>query len=211
MSVWSGLAKPKVSWRRGRLSAEGLAAAAALLLAGCSAAPRGAAEESWLEYLDTSRGLAAHGVALEPGGETERRAIDRFQGLLSDFKAPDFQSRIREVYADDVFFNDTLKTLRGVDAVERHLVATAEALESGTVEFVDLVSADGDYYFRWVMTVRFKRFARGEERRSVGMTHIRFDPDGDVLLHQDFWDSAGGLFEHTPVLGWMLRQARERL
>jgi hypothetical protein len=191
--------------------AGGLATAVSLLLVGCSAAPRGGGEDSWQDYLETVRRLETHGVALEPGGERERRAIDRFQGLLSDFKAPDFRSSVREVYADDAFFNDTLKTLRGVDAVERHLVATAEALESGTVEFVDLVTANGDYYFRWVMTVRFKRFARGEEQRSVGMTHVRFDSEGKVLLHQDFWDSAGGLFEHTPLLGWMLRQAKKRL
>jgi limonene-1,2-epoxide hydrolase len=186
-------------------------AAAALLLTGCSAAPRGTTQESWLGYLDTERRLKAQGTALELDSETEQRAIDRFQALLSDFKAPDFRSRIREVYADEVFFNDTLKTLHGVDAVERHLIATADALESGTVEFVDTVSADGDYYFRWVMMVRFKRVARGEEKQSVGMTHVRFDPEGKVLLHQDFWDSAGGLFEHTPVLGWMLRRVRNRL
>ena len=207
----SGLPTPRGRrcWRR--LAAGGMAAAAALLMTGCSAAPRGAAEESWLEYLDTVRRLQAQGAALEPGDETERRAIERFQGLLSDFNAPDFRSKIREVYADDVFFNDTLKTLHGVDAVERHLVATADSIDSGTVEFVDLVAANGDYYFRWVMTVRFKKFDRGEDKRSVGMTHVRFDTEGKVQLHQDFWDSSGGLFEHTPVLGWMLRRAKKRL
>lgn len=43
------------------------------------------------------------------------------------------------------------------------------------------------------------------------MTHIRFDSEGKVILHQDFWDSTGGLFEHVPALGWMLRRAKKRL
>jgi len=196
---------------RGRLASRLTPAAAALLLTGCSAAPRSATQESWLDYLETERRLEALGTTLEPNGEKEQRAIDRFQSLLSDFKADDFQSQIRAVYADDAFFNDTIKTLHSVDEIERHLVATADALESGTVEFVDVVSANGDYYFRWVTTVRFKRLAGGEEKRSVGMTHVRFDSDGKVLLHQDFWDSAGGLFEHTPGLGWMLRRVKTRL
>ena len=43
------------------------------------------------------------------------------------------------------------------------------------------------------------------------MSHIRFGADGKVVLHQDFWDSSGGLFEHVPGLGWMLRKAKARL
>ena len=130
---------------------------------------------------------------------------------MADLKAPDLRAQVRQVYADDVFFNDTLKTLRGVDEVEEHLAATAEALESGTVEFLDLVADDGDYYFRWVLKSRFKRLAKGEEKISVGMTHVRFDERGKVVVHQDFWDSTGGLFEHVPVLGWGLRRVKGRL
>ena len=195
-----------------RHSAAALCAAAALLLSiGCATVPRGAAEQSWLEYLDTARRLQAQGPSLEPGSEEARRAVERFQRLLSDYKAPGFQAGIREVYAEEVFFNDTLKTLRGVDEVEEHFAATAEAVDSGTVEFVDSVSDDGDYYFRWVMKIRFKRFARGEETLSIGMSHVRFDAHGKVVLHQDFWDSVGGLFEHTPALGWVLRRAKSKL
>ncbi len=183
----------------------------ALLLSACSAAPRGATQAAWSDYLDTLGRLQAGGAALEPGGAEERRAIARFQELLSDLKAPDFAARVGDVYADDVFFNDTLKTLNGVGEVEAHLLATAEALEECTVEFVDLTASDGDYYFRWVMTVRHQRLARGEALRSVGMTHVRFDAEGKVVLHQDFWDSTGGFFEHVPALGWLLRRAKARL
>ena len=192
--------------------------AATLLLAGllttltaCTAAPRGGMEDPPMDYLETLRSLAEQGAALEPGGEEERLAIERFESLLSDFKAPDFRARIRDVYAEDVFFNDTLKTVRGVDRVEEYLVASAEAIDHGTVEFSDLVAEDGNYYFRWVMKLRFKRLARGEEKRSIGMTHVRFDSAGKVVLHQDFWDSTGGLFEHVPVIGWLLRRVKKRL
>ena len=189
----------------------GLVALAALLLAACSAAPRGGAEAAWREYLETLGQLESAGETLQPGSTEERLAVDRFQSLLADYTAPDFTSRLREVYAEDVFFNDTLKTLHGVDEVAKHFAATAAALESGTVEFVDLVAEDGDYYFRWVMTMRFKRLDDGAPKLSVGMTHVRFDGAGRVVLHQDFWDSTGGLFEHVTGLGWMLRRAKARL
>ena len=39
------------------------------------------------------------------------------------------------------------------------------------------------------------------------------DPQGRVLLHQDFWDSAQGVWDHVPVLGTVIRwiQYRETL
>ncbi len=164
-----------------------------------------------MEYLRTLERFEAAGAPLVPGSEQERLAIERFQGLLGDFKAPDFRKRIREVYADEVFFDDTLKTVHGVDAVEKYLVASAAAVDQAAVEFVDLVAANGNYYMRWVMTIRFQRFARGEEKRSVGMTHIRFDADGKVALHQDYWDSARGLWDHVPAIGWILRRTKSGL
>ncbi len=183
----------------------------ALTLAGCASAGGEAAEEEVMEYLEALGEIEAGGDVLEPGGEAERRAVAAFRALLSDFKAPDFRQRVREVYAERLYFNDTLKTIRSVAELEEYLGATGDNLESGTVEFQDLVVQDGNYYFRWQMSLRFKRFDRGRLHRSVGMSHIRFDGDGKVVLHQDFWDSAGGLFEHVPVLGWMIRRAKRRL
>ena len=52
--------------------------------------------------------------------------------------------------------------------------------------------------------IRFKRFARGEETRSVGMTHVRFDSAGKVVLHQDFdppYPRAASLHGPRAVLG----------
>lgn len=182
-----------------------------LFLAACATTPRGQPEENWMEYLETLRSLEVAGATLEEGSEEESRAIERFRSLLSDFKAPDFGERIPKVYAEDVFFNDTIKTVRGARNVQEYLTATGEAIDKGTVEFLDVVVDNGNYYFRWAMTIQFKRFARGEDKRSVGMTHVRFDSAGKVVLHQDFWDSAGGLFEHVPALGWMLRRVKRGL
>lgn len=164
-----------------------------------------------MEYLEIVESLEVADPPLAPGGDEERRAIERFQSLLGDFKASDFGERIPEVYADDLFFNDTIKTLRRVEDLQEYLAATSEAIDKGTVEFLDVVADNGNYYFRWQMTIRFKQFARGEDTRSVGMTHVRFDAAGKVVLHQDFWDSVGGLFEHVPGLGWILRRAKHKV
>jgi len=164
-----------------------------------------------MSYWEVLRRLEDIGTPFETGSEEENLAIDRFRALLGDFKASDFVPRIRQVYAEDVYFNDTLKTMVGIEALEAYLEGSAEALEVGTVEFLDLAVSNGNYYFRWEMSLRFKKLRRGVLTRSFGMSHIRFDAEGRVVLHQDFWDSASGFFEHVPMAGGLIRAIKKRL
>ena len=43
------------------------------------------------------------------------------------------------------------------------------------------------------------------------MTQLRFNSDGLVVLHQDYWDSAGGFYDHLPVVGGLLAWIRSML
>ncbi len=61
------------------------------------------------------------------------------------------------------------------------------------------------------MDVRYRKFHRGKTVRTIGMTHVRFNPEGQVILHQDYWDSAAGLFEYVPVVGGGIRLIKSRL
>lgn len=180
-----------------------------LMLTGCSAVPR---------QTDSAAGFqaAVANIAGRPtvatGSDTERIAIARFKGFLADWTVENIREQTVKVYAPDAYLNDTLKTLRGADQIRDYFLATAENAESITVQFEDVTrGADGSYYFRWVMDVKMKKVARGETIRTPGITLVRFDEQGRVLIHQDYWDSAAGLWEHVPVLGRGIRTIKARL
>jgi hypothetical protein len=61
------------------------------------------------------------------------------------------------------------------------------------------------------MTFTFE--VAGSERVSetIGMTQLRFDRDGRIRFHQDFWDSAQGFYQHVPVLGAAIRSVARRM
>lgn len=145
------------------------------------------------------------------GSAQETAALAQVKALFADLSEANARARVREVYAADAFFNDTLKTLHGVDAIEAYVVRSAQAAESVTTIFEDMAESNGDYYLRWVMDIRFKKFRRGETTRTIGITHLRFNPQGKVVLHQDYWDSAAGLYQHVPVVGGMIRFIQRRL
>lgn len=176
---------------------------------GCSGVPR---------VTDSAAALRAvrvemdHRPTVVPGSETERQAIDRLKVFLSRIDADSVRDKTLSVYAPDAYLNDTLVSRRGATNIQAYFLETVEAAESITAQVEDVSrSADGFYYVRWVMDVRMKKVAAGETLRTLGITLIRFDDQGRVLIHQDYWDSAAGLWEHVPGIGRGIRWIKGRL
>lgn len=176
---------------------------------GCSGLPR---------VTDSTAALRAVRSEMEgrptvaPGSEAERRGLERLKAFLSRIDAESVRNRTLEVYAPDAFLNDTLVTRRGAAQIQAYFLETVEAAESITANIEDVSrSADGFYYVRWTMDVRMKKVAAGETIRTLGITLIRFDDQGRVLIHQDYWDSAAGLWDHVPVIGRGTRWIKRRL
>jgi hypothetical protein len=153
-----------------------------------------------------------HPDAPAPGSEAERAALANFSEFFSSFAADRIERQLERTYADDVYFNDTLKAVRGAAALKHYLQESAAAVDACRVHIEDTTrSASGEYLVRWRMMIRFKRFRRGVDTWSVGVSHLRFGADGRVVYHHDYWNAADGLYEHLPVLGWMIRAIKRRL
>lgn len=175
------------------------------LAAGCAGGSRSA--DSTQEYRAFL--MERSGASLSPA--REKKAVAAFKNYLSHMTRESVLHDTGRVYAPDVFFNDTLKTIHGSKALEEYFLGTVENTDEVKVEFTDVARSGDNYYFRWVMDVKFRKFRRGETIRTIGMTHVRFNSAGQVILHQDYWDSAQGLFEYVPVIGGGIRLIKARL
>lgn len=146
-----------------------------------------------------------------PGSDAEVLAVERFRLFFSHLQAPEMAERLRAAYADALFFNDTVKTISKREDLANYLLETARATEKVAVEVLDVVRYNEDYYVRWRMEITWKRVKRGQTTTSYGISHLRFDELGQIVLHQDFWDAASGLYEHLPVVGWLIRWFKRKL
>ena len=145
------------------------------------------------------------------GSREETVAINRFENFLAHLDEKTASEDTEKVYAPNAFLNDTLKTLHGAPAIRDYFIKTAQGLEGMDVVFDDVAVSGQNYYFRWTMDTRMKHLARGQTIRTIGVTLVRFDPQGRVVLHQDFWDSAEGVWDHVPVLGRVIHWIQSSL
>jgi hypothetical protein len=145
------------------------------------------------------------------GSAAEHAAIARFEKFLGHLDEKTAREDTEKVYAPGAFLNDTIRTLHGAPAIRDYFIKTVQGLDSMTVTFDDVAVSGRNYYFRWTMDTRMKHLAKGKNIRTIGVTLVRFDPQGRVLLHQDFWDSAQGVWDHVPVLGTVIRWIQSRI
>lgn len=146
------------------------------------------------------------------GSAAEAQALARFAQFFSNFAPDRIRTLLPDTYAEDVYFNDTLKAVEGRAALAHYLGESAEAVESCRVEILETTrTANDEHLVRWSMMIRFRKFRRGVDTWTVGMSHLRFDAGGHVVYHQDYWNAADGLFQHLPVIGTLIAAVKRRL
>ncbi len=147
-----------------------------------------------------------------PGAENGiERGLVAFDEAFGNLADPRVAERMDALYAESIFFNDTLKTFEHRDDLVRYMKKTGASLDSSTVEIQQVLRDGPDVFVRWTMEFHTRAAGRDIHSRSIGMTHLRFDEQGQVVLHQDFWDSGHGLYAHLPVVGFMVRRVHDRL
>ena len=132
--------------------------------------------------------------------------VDFFESV-----SPATVSRIGDLYATDARFKDPFNEVQGVPAIERIFRHMFTQVESPRFVVTERIAQYDSAMLAW----RFEfgvRVGKAVRPQVVnGVTHFKFDAQGKVSLHRDYWDTGEELYMKLPVLGWLLRGLRRRL
>ncbi|WP_435751641.1 nuclear transport factor 2 family protein [Thauera sp. AutoDN2] len=131
-----------------------------------------------------------------------RRLADFYETLT-----PASLATLDQYYAPDARFKDPFNEVAGVPAIRRifeHMFATTE---SPRFVVTDRIEQGAQAMLGWAFHFRL----RGRALTVRGVTHLRFDAEGRVTLHRDYWDAAEELYEKLPLLGGAMRVIKRRL
>ena len=118
-----------------------------LLLAVAISVGIASAGEKTMNYEEALVYTAAPEVGqLLPDSEAEKEAIERFSQFIGHMQADSVGENARAVYAEDAYFNDTIKELTGSEAIGAYLAESLGATEQVEVEVVDVARSGIDYY-----------------------------------------------------------------
>jgi len=132
------------------------------------------------------------------------RLVDLFERLV-----PEDVACLALFYAPDARFKDPFNDVQGVPAVQRVFAHMFTALDEPRFVVRDILVQGDQCFLTWDFLFRFKR--RGGTLQTVhGGSHLRFDAQGRVQLHRDYWDAAEELYEKLPLVGALMRWLKRR-
>jgi ketosteroid isomerase-like protein len=139
--------------------------------------------------------------------ERVARLVAWYEGLT-----PSSLARVGEFYAAEARFKDPFNDVTGVADIRRVFEHMFVSLHEPRFVVTEAIVQGDQCMLTWDFHFRFKRYSDAPQVVK-GASHLRFDAQGRIALHRDYWDAAEELYEKLPVLGalmrWLKRRARE--
>jgi len=137
-----------------------------------------------------------------------RQALQAYIEFFEQLSRADLQ-RFERIFSEDVHFKDPFNDVRGPDALRRIFSHLFEQCAEPRFTVTDACGCDDRAYLRW----DFHSGSRGgaEGLQLHGLSRVRFDAQGRVCEHIDYWDPAEQIYHRVPLLGWLLDRLRNRL
>lgn len=114
-------------------------------------------------------------------------------------------------YASDACFKDPFNEVRGLPAIERIFTHMFRQVDAPRFVISERVVDAGGIVLIWMFRFRTKRWGRSVEQSIRGVSHLKFDADGKVIWHRDYWDAAEELYAKLPGIGCLMRRLKKAL
>jgi steroid delta-isomerase len=138
------------------------------------------------------------------GSASTEAAVRRLVRLYEQL-APADLPRLGHYYAADARFKDPFHTVQGVPAIARIFEHMFTSLHAPRFIVTGQVVQADQAFLVWEFRFRFRRGDTRTEQCVHGTSHLRFDRQGLVVLHRDYWDAAEELYEKLPGIGMLMR------
>lgn len=115
------------------------------------------------------------------------------------------------VYAPEAYFRDPFNEVRGIQELRRVFGHMYETLDEPRFTITETILEANRAVLVWDFDFRIRAWRPGVNRRIHGVSMVRFDPDGRVSYHRDYWDAAGELYSHLPLVGPLMRHLARRM
>ena len=124
---------------------------------------------------------------------------------------PESVSRFPEFYAENAWFKDPFNEVLGVDAIQRIFAHMFRQVDEPRFVVSERVADTQGVVLIWTFHYRSRGASKAEEHVIRGVSHLKFDADGRVVFHRDYWDTGEELYMKIPLLGALMRFLRRRL
>lgn len=129
----------------------------------------------------------------------------RFAATFNQLGTPQFMHSARDLFADDLYVNDTLSIYYHFVDMKDHFESMNQSVSDAHVVLQHVLVAGDSVFVHWKMTYTLKMFGSKKNMSSFGISQLKMNEKGQIVFQQDYWDSNNGLYRQLPVVGGVYR------
>ena len=119
--------------------------------------------------------------------------------------------QLRNFYAPDAYFKDPFNEVRDVASIEHIFAEMYVSLHEPRFLVYGKVEQGDEAFLTWDFNFRIKKYKPHVAQTIRGSSHLKFDEQGRVRYHRDYWDAAEELYEKLPIVGGLMRFLKKRV
>lgn len=135
-------------------------------------------------------------------------AVARVVQLYEEF-SPERLDSLHICYAAQAHFKDPFNDVHGIVAIRQIFAHMFETVDAPKFSVTEQIVEGHQAFLAWEFRFRMRRWRIGQTQCISGGTMLRFDTQGLVFEHRDYWDAAEELYEKIPVLSALMRWLRQ--
>jgi hypothetical protein len=147
----------------------------------------------------------------EPGSDEEAAMLGAVEALFTNYTEENLSKHLTEVYAEAVYFRDAFKQFDHAEEIREYMLAGLEPLHGAEFIFNRVLRDGGDFYIDWTMRLDFRKTPPGTWEESIGMTRMRFNNEGKIIFHQDYWDPTDIVYRRIPLVRGLIAYVKKKL
>ncbi len=113
--------------------------------------------------------------------------------------------RMGEYYAPDAYFKDPFNEVRRLADIQVVFHRMYDHITAPRFAVTERVCDANGCFLVWDFEFRMKLWRPDVTQCIHGVTHLRFNAEGKVTYHRDYWDAAEELYQKLPLVGLLMR------
>ena len=115
---------------------------------------------------------------------------------------------LKNTFTNDIEFEDPFNKVNGKEAVIKIFTEMFEKIDNPKFQILELSYAQNfekklTVYLKWILNGKFKRNKKSFAIK--GVSEVKFNHQGKVVRHIDYWDSITQLIVHLPYVGSLVK------
>lgn len=133
----------------------------------------------------------------------------QLQAFYASFDQTSLQA-LATIYHPQVEFMDPIHHVSGLAALQNYFQNIMQGVQACRFEFSQVSCTDDQLFLVWQMKFQHPNLAKGQWITVDGVSHCKIQ-DNCVIYQRDYYDAGAMVYEHVPVLRYVLGKIKQRL